>query len=73
MSDASQYIPGLGRGVTISGSDIGANTVTSSNVDPKFGQYVSVVVTAAQIAAMSTTPVLLIPTAGTATAPGEKC
>ncbi len=55
MADLQNYIPGLGRGVTAGSVDM----------NPVFGQYASVTVTAAQMAALNGTAVTIIPAQGT--------
>lgn len=64
MADLSNYVPGLGRGVTIGTSDITANAVGSGQVATNLAQYASVTLTAAQMAALFTTPVTIVAAPG---------
>lgn len=51
MADLQNFIPGLGRGLTVGSGDM----------DPQVQQFTSVPITSAQILALNTTPVTILP------------
>ena len=59
MSDLNQYIPNLGKA--------GGPTVGSSDVNPNLTQTYQTTFTAAQIAAMTTSPLTVLPASGVGT------